>query len=129
MPGSRMLVNTYYSSRRKEEGGAAAHARMDFSVSGVSSPSPFGTGAAVLTSTRGPTGCNRRAADPQPTAALRQPGLVVRGLRRGVALAVRGVLRSYNRLTIVGRENLPADGPFVLVANHSSHLDVLCLLA
>jgi 1-acyl-sn-glycerol-3-phosphate acyltransferase len=83
----------------------------------------------VLTSTRGPTGCSPRATDPQPTAAPRQPGLVVRGLRWGVALAVRGVLRSYNRLTIVGRENLPADGPFVLVANHSSHLDVLCLLA
>src|SRR5688572_14680709 len=111
MPGSRMLVNTYYSSRRKEEGGATAHARTDFSVSGVSHRSPSGTGAAVLTSTRGPTGRNPRATDPQPMAAPRQPGLIARGLRRGVALAVRGVLRSYNRLAIVGRENLPADGP------------------
>src|SRR5688572_23956213 len=105
MPAPRMLVNTYYSSHRNQEGCSAAHGSTGFSVSGVTHLSPSGTGVAVLTSTRGPTGCNRRAAVPQPMAAPRQPGLVVRGLRRGVALAVRGVLRSYNRLAIVGREN------------------------
>jgi 1-acyl-sn-glycerol-3-phosphate acyltransferase len=38
-------------------------------------------------------------------------------------------LRGYHRLTIVGRQNLPADRSFVLIANHASHLDTLCLLA
>jgi 1-acyl-sn-glycerol-3-phosphate acyltransferase len=32
-----------------------------------------------------------------------------------------------HRLTIVGRKNLPAHGPFVVVANHCSHLDALAL--
>ena len=41
--------------------------------------------------------------------------------------AVRGWLRLYHRLSIEGRENLPAAPPFILVANHSSHLDALTL--
>lgn len=45
----------------------------------------------------------------------------------------RAVLRSYlttvHRLRVSGREHLPAAPPFVLVANHTSHLDALCISA
>ena len=48
-------------------------------------------------------------------------------------LACWSVIRSYlalrHRLTIVGRENLPAQPPYILVANHTSHLDALVLAA
>ena len=60
----------------------------------------------------------------------RERDLVVDGLRAAVALLIRGLLRVYLRFEIVGAENLPAaDESFVLVANHSSHLDSVCLLA
>ena len=59
----------------------------------------------------------------------REPDILVYGLRLSAAFLVRFWLRLYHRLSIRGLENLPAEGSFVMVANHSSHLDVLCLLA
>jgi 1-acyl-sn-glycerol-3-phosphate acyltransferase len=57
----------------------------------------------------------------------REHGLVSSVLRLGWWSAVRLWLSLVNRLRIRGRHRLPADGPFVLVANHESHLDALVL--
>jgi 1-acyl-sn-glycerol-3-phosphate acyltransferase len=59
----------------------------------------------------------------------REPDMLVYGLRQAAALVCRSWLRLYHRLAISGLENLPAEGSYVMVANHASHLDVLCLLA
>jgi 1-acyl-sn-glycerol-3-phosphate acyltransferase len=59
----------------------------------------------------------------------REPDITVYGLRSLIALLLRGWLQLWHRLEIVGCENLPAQGSYVIVANHTSHLDTLCLLA
>jgi 1-acyl-sn-glycerol-3-phosphate acyltransferase len=51
------------------------------------------------------------------------------GIRSLSAVVLRCWLRLYHRLTIVGRHNLPINRSFMLVANHASHLDALCLLS
>jgi 1-acyl-sn-glycerol-3-phosphate acyltransferase len=53
----------------------------------------------------------------------------VRMLRAAIQLGMRAALRTYDRLEVVGRENLPLDTSFVMICNHSSHLDAVCLLA
>ena len=40
---------------------------------------------------------------------------------------VRGALRLTERVEVLGREHLPQSPPFILVANHSSHLDAMVL--
>jgi 1-acyl-sn-glycerol-3-phosphate acyltransferase len=60
---------------------------------------------------------------------LGEPGLLVSGVRGLTAGVLRCWLRLYHRLRVVGRQNLPAGRSFVLIANHASHLDTLCLLA
>src|SRR4051812_33580441 len=60
----------------------------------------------------------------------REPEMLTCAVRSIAALIIRGWLRLYHRFTVVGRENLPAAGEsFILVANHTSHLDTLCLLS
>ena len=59
----------------------------------------------------------------------REPDLTVYGLRSLAALVIRGWLKIYHRLEITGTEYLPKEASFVMVANHGSHLDTLCLLA
>lgn len=57
------------------------------------------------------------------------PDLLICGMRSLAAVVLRCWLRVYHRLTIVGQQNLPANRSFLLIANHASHLDTLCLLA
>ena len=66
-----------------------------------------------------------------PIAERRPPahGPGMRLLRDAIQLGMRAVVHTYNRLEVVGRENLPLDRSFVMICNHSSHLDAVCLLA
>jgi 1-acyl-sn-glycerol-3-phosphate acyltransferase len=76
--------------------------------------------------------CNDPAADRGPALSerlWRYAGVPARLVRSLAAVVLRGWLRGYHRLTIVGRQNLPLHRSFVLIANHASHLDTLCLLA
>ena len=62
-------------------------------------------------------------------SVAREPDVLCYALRAGGALAMRAWLATYFGLRIDGRENLPERGSFVMVANHASHLDALCLLS
>jgi 1-acyl-sn-glycerol-3-phosphate acyltransferase len=59
----------------------------------------------------------------------RERGMLAYAIRSVAALMLRAWMRIYHRLRIEGRENLPASGSCVLVCNHTSHLDTLCLLS
>lgn len=54
---------------------------------------------------------------------LREPGLLGTLAHGGWRLLLRLYFRLWHRLRVEGRENLPADGPYLVVANHASHLD------
>lgn len=55
--------------------------------------------------------------------------MMVYGARLCCGGLMRLWMKVYHRLSIEGLENLPASGPFVLIANHTSHLDAICLLS
>ena len=59
----------------------------------------------------------------------RDPDMLVYGLRSLGALITRGLLQIYNRFEIIGHQNLRTNRSLVMVANHCSHIDTLCLLA
>jgi 1-acyl-sn-glycerol-3-phosphate acyltransferase len=61
--------------------------------------------------------------------AGREPDILCHALRSAGAIATRTMLATYFRLRITGRQNLPRSGSFVLVCNHASHLDTLCILS
>lgn len=58
-----------------------------------------------------------------------EPGRVICALRAIIALVIRALLRVYTRFEIIGHENIRTNRSLVIVANHSSHLDAVCLLA
>ncbi len=75
-----------------------------------------------------------RDLDDSPVERLRrfprEPDMTVHSLRLASAFLMRAWLRVIHRFHVVGREHLPgAERSFVMVANHSSHFDALCLLA
>lgn len=59
----------------------------------------------------------------------REPDLGVYAIRSFAAVAIRAWLRIYHRFEVIGAEHLPVDKSFIMIANHASHLDVLCLLS
>ena len=59
----------------------------------------------------------------------REPDMLVYGLRSLSALIIRGLLQIYNHFEIIGHQNLRTNRSLVIVANHCSHIDTLCLLA
>ena len=59
----------------------------------------------------------------------REQGLINTLTANATWLCVRSYLGLWHRLSVRGREHLPAEGPMVIVANHCSHLDALTLAA
>ena len=59
----------------------------------------------------------------------REPGLVGLGVNAAWRRAVRAYLRTAHGFRVEGAANLPPGPPFVMVANHASHLDALALSA
>ena len=57
----------------------------------------------------------------------RESGLVESTLHVMWWSLMRGYLRLFHRLRVEGREGLPQEPPFVMVANHASHLDAIVL--
>jgi len=65
--------------------------------------------------------------DQRMRSLKRESGLISTALHLTCWTFIRAYLSLYHRLRIEGRDNLPADPPYLLVANHTSHLDALVL--
>ncbi len=58
-----------------------------------------------------------------------QEGWCLGAARMVIAVVIRALLRLYTRFEIVGHENVRTNRSLIMVANHASHLDAVCLLA
>lgn len=59
----------------------------------------------------------------------REPEMGIYLLRSAAALCLRAWLKIYHRLSVTGKENIPESKSFIIVANHTSHLDALSLVS
>jgi 1-acyl-sn-glycerol-3-phosphate acyltransferase len=57
----------------------------------------------------------------------REHGLIPFLLHLFCSVWVRVIVVVYHRLEILGGENMPKEGPFIIASNHMSHLDVAFL--
>lgn len=57
----------------------------------------------------------------------REGGLIDSIAQIAARTLVRIILRVYHRISYHGRHNLPRSTPFILIANHASHLDAIVL--
>lgn len=59
----------------------------------------------------------------------RESGLIETGTHLAYWSMMRTYLALYHRTSVVGREHIPVKPPYVMVANHSSHLDVMMMVS
>jgi len=57
----------------------------------------------------------------------RESGLIETCGHHAWRLFVHTYMATYHRLKVEGREHMPPEPPFILIANHASHLDALAL--
>jgi 1-acyl-sn-glycerol-3-phosphate acyltransferase len=57
----------------------------------------------------------------------RESGLIETGTHFAYWSLMKASLRLYHRLAVHGRQHVPVDPPYVLIANHTSHLDAMVL--
>lgn len=66
----------------------------------------------------------------QRTLSLaRESGLVETSTHLLYWCLMRSYLSLYHRMSVTGREHIPAEPPYVMVANHSSHLDAMMMVS
>lgn len=65
----------------------------------------------------------------RPASLQREAGLVETGSHFLWRSALRLYMHLYHRLRLIHVERIPVDPPFVIIANHASHLDALALSA